>query len=360
MPEMPEYLQRALQARASDILFIPNEPPCVRIDGRIQKLEGAAALPPAECKRVIYSMLSQAQIARFEKSGELDLPLPIPGLTRFRVNVYLTQQGVAAALRPLASKIPKPAEIGLSDAIIKLSQIPRGLVLVVGPTGSGKTTTLASLLQNLNETQNKHVITIEDPIEFVYQNSNCVFDQREVGTHTVSFAQALKSSLRENPDIILVGEMRDLETIELAIKAAETGHLCFSTLHTKDAPSTIDRIVSEFPAEQQNKIKLQLATVLKGVVSQVLVPKRGGGRACAREVMMMNPSIATMIREGRLHQIPSAIQGAAKDGMCSMDQALAQLIFQQVIDVDVAWEWSSDLNTLQSLIASLGAVGAAN
>ena len=360
MPEMPQILAQALQARASDVLIVPGEPPVVRIDGRCQRLEGAAPLPPAETKRLIYSILNQRQIAQFEKTGELDFPLPVPNVTRFRVNVYLTQQGIAGSFRPLAVKIPKPDEIGLTPAILNLAALPRGLVLVVGPTGSGKTTTLASLVQHINDTQKKHIITIEEPIEFIYPNSGCFIDQREVGLHTISFAQALKSSLRENPDVILVGEMRDLETIELAIKAAETGHLCLSTLHTKDAPSTIDRIVSEFPSEQQNKIRLQLATVLKGVVSQVLVPKRGGGRACAREVMMMNASIGTMIREGRLHQIPSAIQGAAKDGMCSMDQALAQLILSNVIDVDVAWEWASDINTLQNLISNLGAITTAN
>lgn len=353
MAEMPEILQKAFASRASDIIIVPDEPPFIRIDGRIQKMEGMPSLPAAEAKRIIYSILSQRQIAQFEKTGEVDMPLQVPGVTRFRVNVFLQQRGVACALRPLATKIPTPQEIALDDAIIRLAELPRGLVLIAGPTGSGKTTTLATMIQHINTTMKKPIITIEDPVEFVYQNQSSMINQREVGTHTMSFANALRAALRENPDVILVGEMRDLETIELAIKAAETGHLCFSTLHTKDAASTIDRVVSEFPAVQQPKAKLALSTVLCGVVSQVLVPKKGGGRVCAREIMLMNASISSLIREGKLHQISGAIQSARDVGMRALDQSLAELVVQKHIDTNMAYEWSSDPNTLSNILSNV-------
>ncbi len=359
MPEMPEILSKAVAEKASDILIVPNEPPIIRIDGRIRKLAGHVALPPAESKRLIYSLLSQSQVAKFEKAGELDMPLHLPGVTRFRVNVFLQQKGVACALRPLASKIPTPKEIGLTPAIVQLADLPRGLVLMAGPTGSGKTTTLASLVEHINTTQKKHIITIEDPIEFVYENKESIIDQREVGTHTMSFAAALRSALRENPDIILVGEMRDLETIELAIRAAETGHLCLSTLHTKDAASTIDRIVNEFPADQQPKVKLSLSGVLCGVVSQALVPKIGGGRVCAREIMMMNSSIGSLIRDNKIHQIPGAIQAARDTGMVAMDQSLADLVITKQITREIAREFSSDLDTLGNILTQLAVPEAA-
>jgi twitching motility protein PilT len=353
MPEMPEILTRALAVKASDIIIVPNEPPIVRVDGRIQKLEGYSAFPSAETKRLIYSILNPRQVAIFEKMGEVDLPFVIPGGNRFRTNVFLQQNGIACAMRPLASKIPTPEEIGLSPAIVNFTEIPRGLVLCAGPTGSGKTTTLASLIEYVNTKHKKHIITIEDPIEFTYTNKNCIIDQREVGTHTGSFASALRAAVRENPDIIMVGEMRDLETIELAIRAAETGHLCFSTVHTKDAASSIDRIVNEFPAVQQSKIKLALSSVLCGVVSQCLAPKIGGGRACAREVMMMNSSIGSLIRDNKIHQISGAIQAARDQGMVSMDQALAELVMKKTITREIAYEFSSDNNTLANILTQL-------
>ncbi|MBI3554041.1 MAG: PilT/PilU family type 4a pilus ATPase [Elusimicrobia bacterium] len=356
MPEMLEILNKAVAMGVSDVLIIPGEPPLIRVDGRLQKLDGMAVLPPAETKRLIYTILNQRQASIFEKAGEVDMPYSLPNQARFRVNVYLQHQGIACALRPLAATIPTPEEIGLTSPIIKLTDVPRGLVIIAGPTGSGKSTTMASLIQYMNEKQRKHIITIEDPIEFVFKDKSCVIDQREVGTHTGSFANALRSAVRENPDVIMVGEMRDLETIELAMRAAETGHLCFSTLHTRDAPSTIDRVVSEFPSVQQNKVKMQLSTTLVGVISQVLVPKKGGGRICAREIMVMNSSLGTMIREGKLHQIPGALQAAKNSGMCSLDQALADLILSNTIEVDTAWEWASDIKTLENLISSLGTI----
>jgi twitching motility protein PilT len=353
MPEMPEILSKAVAMRATDILFVPDEPPIIRIDSRLQKLEGFAPLPAAETKRLIYSVLTQRQIQLFEKSGELDMPLHLPGITRFRVNVFLQRKGIACALRPLAQKIPAPTDIGLEPVVVQMAEMPRGLILVAGPAGSGKTTTLATLIEHLNVNHQKHIITIEDPIEFVYENQGCIIDQREVGTHTATFAGALRSALRENPDVIMVGEMRDLETIELAIRAAETGHLCVSTLHTKDAASTIDRIVNEFPSEQQPKIKLALSSVLVGVVSQVLVPKIGGGRVCAREVMLMNSSISSLIRDNKVHQIPGTIQAAKAEGMCTLDQSLADLVMKKVVSREIAREFAQDLNSFANIFNQL-------
>jgi twitching motility protein PilT len=235
--------------------------------------------------------------------------------------------------------------------LVKITDATRGLILVTGPTGSGKTTTLACMIDIINKRRKKHIITIEDPIEYIFQNKSSIIDQREVGQHTASFAEALKYSLRQNPDVILIGEMRDMETVELAIRAAETGHLCFSTLHTQDAPSTIDRVISEFPIEQRQKVGSVLANVLVGVVSQVLIPRQDGGRVCAREIMFMNPAIASLLREDKVHQIHSVIESSAFEGMQSLDQAIALLIQQKIISQEEGFLWARRPAGLKDILA---------
>ena len=350
MPEIQEILKVCVQHGASDVLLVPGEPPVARLSGGLRKL---TSVPPAdvnECRRWIYSLLNDTQRATFEAKHDLDCAFALPGVGRFRLNVFMQNNGISAALRVITTKIPTPAEIGLSQAMQEMANVPRGLVLVTGPTGSGKTTTLACIIEQINQTQAKHILTVEDPIEFSYSNKMSVVDQREVGVHTDTFKTALKYSLRQNPDVILIGEMRDAETIAMAMSAAETGHLCFSTLHTNDAPSTIDRIIDEFPHELQNKIRAQLATVLVGVISQVLIPKKGGtGRVCAREFMAMNSGIASQIREGKIHQLYGCIESGGDQGMISLDQALVQLLKQDLITIEDALKKAHDPDSLKKL-----------
>jgi len=266
------------------------------------------------------------------------------------VNVFMQKNGVAAVMRTISSKIPTPNEIGLMPAMANLVDLPRGLVLVTGPTGSGKTTTLACLIELINQKHHKHVLTVEDPIEFVYEDKNSIILQREVGQQTKSFADALKHSLRQDPDVILIGEMRDLETIQLAITAAETGHLCFGTLHTQDAPSTIDRIIDVFPPHQQQQVRIQVSTVLQAVISQTLIPRKDGkGRVCAREFMRGTTAIGSIIREGKTHLLYSAIESGNKFGMISMDQYLAFLVKQNHVSIEDACAVAHDASTVRQL-----------
>jgi twitching motility protein PilT len=349
MTDIVEILSHCAHYNASDVLLVPNEPPMIRHDGSLMKLPQAAALPAEHCKQTIYGMLNERQRAAFEEKGELDCSFSFKD-TRFRVNVYVQQHGIAAALRVISPHIPEPEQIGLSPALMKLTDLTRGLVLVTGPTGSGKTTTLACMIELINKRRKKHIITIEDPIEFSFQNKSSIIDQREVGQHTASFAAALKYSLRQNPDVILIGEMRDQETVDLAIRAAETGHLCFSTLHTQDAPSTIDRIISEFPLDQRQKLCNVLANVLVGVVTQVLIPRRDGGRVCAREVMVMTPAIATLLRDDKVHQIRGAIEAGSHDGMQTLDQSIALLIQQKLIAPEEGFLWARHPHSLRDIL----------
>ena len=268
---------------------------------------------------------------------ELDCSFEVKGLSRFRVNVFMQKNGVESVLRIISSKIPPPESLRLPPAVTDLTDVPRGLVLVTGPTGSGKSTTLACLIQMINEKYNSNIITIEDPIEFVYEPVNSVIRQREVGQSTKSFANALRSALREDPDVILVGEMRDLETIQLAVTAAETGHLCFGTLHTTDAASTIDRIIDVFPPSQQQQIRVQLSNVLRGVVCQTLLPRADEeGRVAAREIMVVIPAISNLIREGKSHMIKNAIETGGKFGMITLDKALIELVQGGLVSVEAA------------------------
>jgi len=354
---MDNILKIAYSLNASDIHITTGKPPMTRQTGEMVPLEKFPALTPEHTKKLIYSIISESQQKDFEKNLELDCSYYIEGLCRFRVNVMMQKECVEAVLRIIPSKVPQAKDIGLSDAILDFTKLPRGLVLVTGPTGSGKSTTLAALIDIINASRKEHIITVEDPIEFVYEAKSCVIRQREVGTDTYSFLNALKHVLRQDPDIILVGEMRDLETISLAITAAETGHLVFATLHTQDAAQTIDRIIDVFPSHQQQQVRVQLANTLEGVLCQQLLPRADNkGRVAVREVMKVTPAISNLIREGKTHQIYSAIDTGSKFGMISMDSALLELVKQRVITPDVAISKSSNPESLRGRIVAGGVV----
>jgi twitching motility protein PilT len=331
-----EILKHAVKAGASDIHIVIGKPPLMRVYGEIKPVGKFPVLGAEKAKVMIYSILTDDQKAELEREWEMDCSFGIDTIARFRVNVFMQKNGIEAVMRVIPSKIPTPEEITLTPAITGLATLPRGLVLVTGPTGSGKSTTLATLLEIINQQRTDNIITIEDPIEFVYTSKKSIFRQREVGHQTKGFARALRSALRQDPDVILVGEMRDLETISLALTAAETGHLCFATLHTQDAPTTVDRVIDVFPPHQQMQIRVQLATTLRAVVSQTLLTKREGGLIAAREVMIVNSAVANLIRESKTHMLYNAIETSSKEGMISMDKSLARLARTGVVDVELA------------------------
>ncbi|MFI5362983.1 MAG: type IV pilus twitching motility protein PilT [Elusimicrobiota bacterium] len=357
--EIVEILKSAVQAGASDIHVVIGKPPLMRVSGEIVEIPSFSKVSAEESKRMIYSILYEEQRAKFEETWELDCSFAVSGLSRFRVNVLLQKNGVEAVMRVITAKIPTPEQLRLSKSITDLADLPRGLVLVTGPTGSGKSTTLSSIMELINTKYSDHILTIEDPIEFVYESKKAIFRQREVGQNTKSFTAALRSALRQDPDVIMVGEMRDLETISLAITAAETGHLCFGTLHTQDAASTIDRIVDVFPPHQQAQVRVQLAFVLQAVICQQLVPRKDGeGRIAAREIMLMQPAISNLIREGKNHMINQAIDTGAKFGMISMDKALAELVRTGLIRPEEALSRANNPDTFKQLAGITGRPGA--
>ncbi len=349
MAELIDVLKATAQAGASDLHVVVGKPPMVRLQGVIRPLPGLPAVTAEEAEKMVYSVLSDSQKARFEERWELDGSVAIPNAGRFRLNVFRQKNGIGAVLRVISSKIPTPQEIGLMPSISNLIDLPRGLVLVTGPTGSGKSTTLACLIELINQKHQKKVLTVEDPIEFTYEDKQSVILQREVGQNTKSFAEALRHAMRQDPDVILIGEMRDLETIQLAISAAETGHLCFATLHTHDAATTVDRIIDVFPAHQQQQIRVQLSTVLQAVVCQQLLPRTGGGRVAAREYMRVTTGIANLIREAKTHQIYGAVEAGAKHGMITMDQYLSFLMKQNLISAEEAAAAAHDPETVKRL-----------
>jgi twitching motility protein PilT len=357
--EFVDVLRLAVKQGASDIHLVIGKPPMARVNGDILELPGFEVLTAEESKRMIYSILYDEQKQKFEEHLELDCSFAIANLARFRVNVLMQRTGVEAVLRIISSKIPDPETLRLAPTILEFANLPRGLVLVTGPTGSGKSTTLACLINIINSTRREHILTIEDPIEFVYEHQKCIVRQREVGQSTRSFNDALKHALRQDPDTILVGEMRDLETIGLAITAAETGHLCFGTLHTTDAAQTVDRIIDVFPPHQQQQVRVQLSTVLKGVVCQTLIPKlEGEGRIAAREIMVVTPAIANLIREGKSHMIYNAIETGGKFGMVPLDRNLADLVSDGMISFEEAVSKSSDPEKLRQLCGKEGKTAA--
>jgi twitching motility protein PilT len=336
--DLVQVLKSAVDQGCSDVHIVVSKPPMMRKNGEIKPVDPSLpALSGEETKALIYSILYEDQQARFEENLELDCSHDIPGVSRLRINVLMTRNGVESAMRLIGSKIPPPEALGITPAMLDLAALPRGMVLVTGPTGSGKSTTLACLIERANQTRSEHILTIEDPIEFVYEPKKCIVRQRELGQNTKSFPNALRSALREDPDIILVGEMRDFETIGLAVTVAETGHLCFGTLHTQDAPSTVARIIDVFPAHQQAQIRVQVANSLRAVVAQILLPRKDGkGRVAVRELMVVTPAIANQIREGKPHLIYSAIETGAQFGMFTMDRSLAEVIKAGLVDPEVA------------------------
>ncbi|MFA6003425.1 MAG: type IV pilus twitching motility protein PilT [Elusimicrobiota bacterium] len=349
--ELVEILKTAVQSGASDIHLVIGKTPMMRLNGEICEIPGTQKLSADESKRLIYSILYEEQRAKFEENWELDCSFSVTNFARFRVNVLVQKNGVEAVMRVIATNIPTPEQLRLAPAVTGFADLPRGLVLVTGPTGSGKSTTLATIMELINQKESCHVLTVEDPIEFVYESKKCIFRQREVGQNTKSFAAALKSALRQDPDVILVGEMRDLETIQLAVTAAETGHLCFGTLHTQDCPSTIDRIIDVFPPHQQSQIRVQLAVVLQGVVSQILLPRADGqGRVAAREILVMTPAISNLIREGKTHMIYGAIDTGAKYGMVPMDRALANLVKEGLVKPEEALLRAHNQETFKMMV----------
>jgi twitching motility protein PilT len=335
--DLAELLKYAVECGASDLHLTVARPPMVRVSGRLISSTYETELSPDDTKSLIYSVLTDDQKAKFEEEHELDLSLGIPGVSRFRVNVFMQRGCVSAVFRTIGENIPTFDQLGLSETIRNLALLPRGLVVVTGPTGSGKSTTLAAIINLINQEKEGHIVTIEDPIEFVHPHIRCTINQRELGHDTHSFPRALKSVLREDPNVILVGEMRDLETITAALTLAETGHLVLSTLHTQDAAQTVDRIIDVFPPYQQEQIRVVLAASLKGVVSQILLPRAdGNGRVAAREVLVVTPAISAIIREAKTHQIYSAIQTGASHGMCTMEKSLSDLCQAGLITVEDA------------------------
>jgi twitching motility protein PilT len=346
-----QLLKAMIEKGASDLHITTSSPPQLRIDGRLHPLKMPPLSPP-ETKQLCYSVLTDAQKHRFEEDNELDLSFGVRGLSRFRANVFLQRGAVAGAFRAIPYKVRTFEELGLPRIVLELTKKPRGLILVTGPTGSGKSTTLASMIDRINSERNEHIVTIEDPIEYLHPHKGCLVNQREVGADTQSFTDALKYILRQDPDVVLVGEMRDLETIEAALTVAETGHLCFATLHTNSAVQTINRIVDVFPPYQQSQVRAQLSFVLEGVLCQSLLPRSNGpGRALTLEVMVPNAAIRNLIREDKIHQIYSQMQiGQEKFGMQTMNQSLAILHQRRLITTDEALGRSSDPDELRQLI----------
>ncbi len=331
--DLNRLVAQARERRASDIHLVRNLPPRIRIDGELQNF--GVPLTAADCEYYARQMAGEAY-ATIEKMGELDLALTFPGSIRCRINLFRQQGSVSAAIRILSDKIPDLDALGLPPMVQTLPELPRGIVLVTGETGSGKSTTLAAMLNRINHSLNGHIITLEDPIEYIYEPDKCVINQREIGADTESYASGLRAILREDPDVILIGEMRDLDTIETALTAAETGHLVFATLHTNSAPDSIDRIVAVFPEMRQKQIRMQLSTTLMAVLSQQLLPRKGGGRVAACELMMVTPAIRNLIREGKTPQIASAMATSAAEGSVTMDNSLIALYRQHVISGEVA------------------------
>jgi twitching motility protein PilT len=349
---LPELLKKMTEMGGSDLHITTNSPPQVRVHGHLHPLDGYAPFTPAQTKQLAYSVLTDAQKHRFEEKLELDFSFGLKGLSRFRANLFNQKGAVGCVFRAIPYEIKSFEALGLPPVIADLCKKPRGLILVTGPTGSGKSTTLASMIDKINIDRHDHILTIEDPIEFLHNHKNCVVNQREVAADTHSFGDALRTALRQDPDVVLVGEMRDLETIEMALRIAETGHLTFATLHTNSAASTINRIIDVFPAEQQSQIRTQLSLVLEGIMCQSLLPKSSGdGRAMALEILIPNSAIRNLIREDKIHQIYSMMQtGQDKFGMQTFNQALATLYLKKQITLDVAMQRSSNPDELKDLI----------
>jgi len=348
--EMNELLETVFDKEATDLHISEGRPPVLRIDGQLKPVDNKESLTPEKAKALIYSLLSPEEEARFEKEKEIDFSYTLKKKTRFRVNVYYQKGYVSAALRLIPNKIRTIEELNLPAMLSKFCVVNQGFFVVVGPSGHGKSTALAAMLNEVNSKRTDHVITIEDPIEYIFQQQKSIVDQRELYHDTHSFSKALRSALRQDPDVIMVGEMRDPETISAALTAAETGHLVFTTLHTNDAPQTIDRIVDSFPPHQQNQVRYQLASTLIGILSRRLIPKIGGGIINAVELLAVNGAVRNLIRENKIYQIPSVIETSFEEGMISLNRSLAELVKQEKISLDSAMTYSSNPNELKLMI----------
>src|SRR3989440_7861300 len=358
---LSELLKKMIEMGGSDLHITTNSAPRVRVHGRLRPLD----MPPltaADTKSLAYSVLTDAQKHRFEENLELDFSFGVRGLSRFRANLFNQRGAVGAVFRAIPYEIKGFDELGLPAVVAQLCDRPRGLILVTGPTGSGKSTTLAAMLDKVNRERHEHIVTIEDPIEFLHSHKSCIVNQREVGADTRGFAEALRTALRQDPDVVLVGEMRDLETIESALRIAETGHLTFATLHTNSAATTINRIIDVFPSAQQSQIRAQLSMVLEGILCQTLLPRVDGrGRVMALEILVPNPAIRNLIREDKVHQIYSMMQtGQGKHGMQTLNQALATLYHKRIISIEVAMQRSSNADELRELIEHGAGVNTGN
>jgi twitching motility protein PilT len=346
-----ELLEIVVERRASDLHLTAGSAPAIRVNGKIERLDGFSPMTGEQTRRLLYGITRTEQQKELEERRNLDMSYPLPGLARFRVNIYFQRETLAAAFRLIPSKIKGLHELGLPNSMYELCERPRGLIVVTGPTGSGKSTTLAALIDRINETRLEHIITIEDPIEFLHQHKQCIVNQRELGSDAHSFADALRAALREDPDVILLGEMRDLETITTALTAAETGHLVFATVHTQDAPSAVDRIIDVFPAAQQGQIRVQVASTLQGVMTQNLLPTvDGSARVPAVEILLPDDAIRNLIRQAKLEQLYTTMQTGSSKGMQTMEQSLADLVISGIVSHDVAMSRSSRPQHLMELI----------
>jgi twitching motility protein PilT len=359
MPQIDQFLKLLVQHGGSDLHLSCGSPPVMRVHGHLQRIK-FRDLAAADMQTLLFEILRPEQKERYDATRDLDFAYEIPGTARFRGNVFMQHRGMGAVFRVIPSKVLSADDLKLPEAIRAFTRLNKGLVLVTGPTGSGKSTTLAAMIDLINETRPEHILTVEDPIEFVHPNKKALVNQREVGPHTQSFASALKAALREDPDVILVGEMRDRETISLGLTAAETGHLVFGTLHTNSAHKTIDRIIDTFPADQQEQVRAMLSESLRGVVAQQLLRKKGGsGRAAAHEILVGTPAIANMIREGKTFQIPSLIQTGKKDGMVQMDQSILALLMSGQVDAEEAYAKAHDKGMFKQYLEKPGSLAAA-
>jgi len=361
MPEtflsIDALLERMVARNASDLHVTVGTPPAMRVHGALERYQDVPALSPEDTHQMLYRILSTEQQKLLEINRQIDFAHSIPGLARFRVNVFFQRGTLGAAFRLIPADIKTLEELGIPTALHALTEKPRGLVLVTGPTGSGKSTTLAALIDEINRKRSEHILTIEDPVEFVHRHKRCIVNQREIGPDASSFAEALRAALREDPDVILLGEMRDLETISTAITAAETGHLVFATLHTQSAPSTVDRIIDAFPAAQQEQVRVQLAATLQGICTQALLPTPGGtGRVPALEILFPDDAVRNLIRQGKVEQVYSVMQTGTAKGMQTMEQSLADLVIRKVITLDDALSRSSRPEQLLGLLERAGIV----
>ncbi|REJ79500.1 MAG: type IV pilus twitching motility protein PilT [Acidobacteria bacterium] len=352
---MEDLFRKMAAAKSSDLHMSVSTPPMIRKDGKMALLDPTApVLTPDSIRALLASIMPQKNLEEFARRNDTDFAYEIPGLARFRANIFMDRKGMGGVFRIIPTDMLTAETLGLSKHILQLCDLSKGLVVVTGPTGSGKSTTLCAMINYINERREDHIITIEDPIEFTHENKKCLVNQREVHNHTDSFKDALRAALREDPDILLVGEMRDLETISIAIETAETGHLVFGTLHTTTAASTVDRIIDQFPADRQQQIRVMLSESLRGVIAQTLLPKKGGGRVAALEVLIVTPAISNLIREGKTFQIPSAMQTGKNQGMVMLNDALMDLVKQGLVEPRDAYIKAVDKTGFEALLQRSG------